>query len=67
MQTKPINPWDDQDHFERPRESRKLQPLKEWSHEQITKISPEVRERVVRMVQEHREKYPSLWAALESL
>ena len=27
------------------------------------KFSPEVRERAVRMVQEHRGEYPSLWAA----
>ena len=26
------------------------------------KFSPEVRERAVRMVQEHRADYPSLWA-----
>ena len=31
------------------------------------KFSPGVRERAVRMVQEHREEYPSLWAAVESL
>jgi transposase-like protein len=31
------------------------------------KFSPEVRERAVRMVHEHREEYPSLWAAVESL
>ena len=31
------------------------------------KFSPEVRERAVRMVQEHREEYPSLWAAVDSL
>lgn len=31
------------------------------------KFSPEVRERAVRMVQEHRKEYPSLWAAVESL
>ncbi len=30
------------------------------------KYSPEVRERAVRMVQEHRGDYPSLWAAIES-
>ena len=29
--------------------------------------SPEVRERAVRMVQEHRGEYPSLWAAVESI
>ena len=32
-----------------------------------TKVSPEVRERAVRMVQEHRGEYPSLWAAIESI
>ncbi|MCP1677294.1 transposase-like protein [Natronocella acetinitrilica] len=31
------------------------------------KFSPEVRERAVRMVQEHRDDYPSLWAAIESI
>ncbi|HWU77103.1 MAG TPA: IS3 family transposase [Rhodanobacter sp.] len=32
-----------------------------------TKFSPEVRERAVRMVQEHRGEYPSLWAAVDSI
>ena len=31
------------------------------------KFSPEVRERAVRMVQEHRGEYPSLWAGIESI
>ncbi len=31
------------------------------------KFSPEVRERAVRMVLEHRGEYPSLWAAAESI
>ncbi|MHB1644480.1 MAG: IS3 family transposase [Acidithiobacillus sp.] len=31
------------------------------------KFSPEMRERAVRMVQEHRGEYPSLWAAVESI
>ena len=31
------------------------------------KYSPEVRERAVRLVQEHRGEYPSLWATIESL
>ena len=31
------------------------------------KFSPEVRERAVRMVQEHRGEYASLWAAIESI
>ena len=30
-------------------------------------VSPEVRERAIRMVQEHRGEYPSLWAAVESI
>jgi transposase len=30
-------------------------------------FSPEVRERAVRMVQEHRGDYPSLWSAVESI
>jgi transposase len=32
-----------------------------------TKFSPEVRERAVRLVQQHRGEYPSLWAAIESI
>ena len=31
------------------------------------KFSPEVRERAVRMVQEHRGEYPSMWVAIESI
>ena len=31
------------------------------------RFSPEVRERAVRMVQEHRSEYPSLWATIESI
>ena len=31
------------------------------------KFSPEVRQRAVRMVQEQRGEYPSLWAAVESI
>jgi transposase-like protein len=31
------------------------------------KFSPEVRERAVRQVQEHRGEYPSLWATVESI
>lgn len=31
------------------------------------RFSPEVRERAVRMVQEHRGEYPSLWVAVESI
>ncbi len=32
-----------------------------------TKFSPDVRERAVRMEQEHRGECPSLWAAIESI
>jgi transposase-like protein len=32
-----------------------------------TKFSPEVRERAVRLVQEHRAEYPSLWLAVGSI
>ena len=31
------------------------------------KFSPEVKERAVRIVLEHRGEYPSLWAAVESI
>jgi len=31
------------------------------------RFSPEVRERAVRMVQEHRGEYPTLWACIESI
>ncbi|HUM74720.1 MAG TPA: IS3 family transposase, partial [Nitrosomonas europaea] len=30
-------------------------------------FSPEVKERAVRLVQEHRQEYPSLWATVESI
>ena len=30
-------------------------------------FSPEIRERAVRMVLEHRGEYPSLWAAIDSI
>ena len=32
-----------------------------------TKLSPEMRERAVRVVQEHRGEHPSLWATIESI
>ena len=31
------------------------------------RFSPEVRERAVHLVQEHRGEYPSLWACIESI
>ena len=39
----------------------------EWSHEEVPKVFTEVRERAVRMVQEHRHEHPSQWAAIESI
>ena len=32
-----------------------------------SRLSPEIRERAVRLVQEHRGEYPSLWAAIQSI
>ncbi len=32
-----------------------------------SKFSPEVRERAVRLVQEHRGEYSSLWVAIEAI
>ena len=32
-----------------------------------SKFSPEIRERAVRLLQEHRGEYPSLWVAAESI
>lgn len=37
------------------------------SKKTTNKFSPEVRERAVRLVQEHRGEYPSLWLAVESI
>ena len=36
-------------------------------NKRLNKFSPEVRERAVRLVHEHRGEYPSLWAAIESI
>lgn len=33
----------------------------------VTKFSPEVRERAVRLVREQRSEHPSMWAAVESI
>lgn len=52
---------------ESPRELRRLHSLRGLSHEEVNEVFPEVRERAVRMVQEHRGEYPSLWAAIESI
>lgn len=32
-----------------------------------TKLSPEARERAVRLVLEYRDEYPSMWAAAQSI
>ncbi len=37
------------------------------SNSKSNRYSPEVKERAVRLVQEHRGEYPSLWAAIESI
>lgn len=37
------------------------------SKSKSNRFSPEIRERAVRMVLEHRGEYPSLWAAIESI
>jgi len=36
-------------------------------NKRLNKFPPEVRERAVRMLREHRGEYPSLWAAIESI
>ena len=41
--------------------------MRRWSYEQIKSFSPEVRERAVRMLQDHRGEYQSTWAAIESI
>jgi transposase len=52
---------------EPPRDSRRLQILRGWGHERAKEISPEVRERAVRMVFEHEAEYESQWAAMLSI
>ena len=46
---------------------RTLNTLTGLSHEEDKKLSPEVRERAVKMAQEWRGEYPSLLAAIESI
>jgi transposase len=36
-------------------------------NKKFNRFSPEVRERAVRLVQEHRGQYPSMWAAVQSI
>jgi transposase-like protein len=55
--------------FESPQVLRRLQLLRNgaMSKNNVNKFSPEVRQRAVRLVQEHRGEYPSLWVAVESI
>ena len=41
--------------------------MRGWSNEQTQTLSPEIRERAVRLVLEHQENYRSEWAALTSI
>lgn len=41
--------------------------MRSWSHGQANTVSPEVRERAVRMVYEHASEPPSEWAAIASI
>lgn len=41
--------------------------MRRWSHEEVIEVFTAVRERALRLVQEHRGEYPSLWAAIESI
>ncbi|QGZ64585.1 hypothetical protein FAZ98_22345 [Paraburkholderia acidisoli] len=36
-------------------------------NKKVTRFSPEVRERAVRLVREQRSEHPSMWAAVESI
>ena len=36
-------------------------------NKKVTKFSPEIRERAVRLVREQRSEHPSMWAAVESI
>lgn len=47
---------------ESPRVLRKLHKRRGWSDENSEYLLPEARECAGRMVEEHRQDYPSLWA-----
>ena len=54
--------------FESYRVSRRPHFLGGWGHMgRSSRFSPEVRERAVRMVEEHREAHASAWAVLQSV
>ena len=41
--------------------------MRGWSHGKSEKVSPEVRERAVRMVFEHADEHATEWAAIRSI
>ena len=41
--------------------------MREWSHEQVEEVPPEVRQRAVRMVLEHRGEYAPPWSSVEPI
>src|SRR5450756_3075426 len=47
--------------------TRREASIQDGAMNKSNKFSPEVRERAVRLVQEHRGEYPSLWLAVESI
>ena len=54
---------------EPPRGFRRFQLLREWSHDEADEqqVSPEVRERAVRMVFDHQTEHGSQWATIMSI
>ena len=62
--------WLETLRIKRPESARELcglLPLRGWRNAKANRYSPEVRERAVRMVAEHRDEYPSEWAAFTSI
>jgi len=55
-------------YYEPRRDSRRLQLLTGWSHDEAnTPYSPEVRERAVGILFEHRDEYTSQYEAIRSI
>ena len=54
-------------HFESPRILRRLKFLRGLSHEEAKQVFTQGSERAVRMVEDYRGEYTSLWAAIESI